>query len=204
MAIFLRCLFSALIGLTTVTTTAATVTVEDILQTVKQPEVLTADYTLEKKSPSVAVTLRSRGRLVLSKTQGLLWFTSEPFDDCLGFSSTKRGELNEEGHWVTAPAAYAGQAVDVTQKLLSAGPDELRNHFFLTSSGTPEHWQLLASPKNGNLTHLLTEVLFTGNDDLQSVQMAQTDGTVTRIYFSRVERNPALRPDDRRRLEALQ
>lgn len=204
MAILLRCLLSAFLGLTTVTAAATAITVEAILQTVKQPDVLTADYTLEKKSPSVAVTLKSRGRLVLSKTQGLLWFTSEPFDDCLGFSSKKRGELDDEGHWVTTPATYAGQAVDVTQKLLSAGPDELRNHFFLTASGTSEHWQLLASPKNGNLTHLLTEILFTGNDDLQSVQMAQTDGTVTRIYFSRVERNPTLRPDDRRRLETLQ
>lgn len=204
MVIFFRRLLTVAIGLTTVTVAAAPITVEDILHTVKQPEVLTADYTLEKKSPSVAVTLTSRGRLVVSKTQGILWFTAEPFEDCQGFSAAKRGELDDAGHWVTAPAAYAGQAVDITQKLLTAGPEELRNHFFLTPSGTPEAWQLLASPKGGTLANFLTEVLFKGGTHLQSVQMAQTNGTLTRIYFSRVETNPPLRSDDLKRLESLQ
>ena len=147
MRFFLRRLFVVALGFAAATVaTAAPVTVEAILQTVKPPEVLTADFTLTKKTPAVAVTLTSRGRLVLSQAKGLLWMTTEPFEDCLGFSTVKRGELDEKGGWITSPSAYAGQAVDVVQKLLTAGPDELRNHFFLSSSGTPDHWQLQLLP----------------------------------------------------------
>ena len=148
--------------------------------------------------------LKSRGRLVLSKEKGLLWMTTDPFEDCLGFSAAKRGELDEKGRWITSPSAYAGQAVDFMQKLFTEGPDELRNHFFLTPTGTQDHWQLLASPKGGQLANFLTEILLTGNDALQFVQMAQTDGSLTRIYFSQVVRNPLLSPRDLARLEALQ
>ena len=205
MRFFLRRLFVVAIGFAAATVAAAApVTVEAILQTVKPPEVLTADFTLTKKTPAVAVTLTSRGRLVLSQTKGLLWMTTEPFEDCLGFSAVKRGELDEKGGWITSPSAYAGQAVDVVQKLLTAESDELRNLFFLSPSGTPDHWQLLASPKGGQLENVLTEILLTGNDVLQSVQISQTDGSLTRIYFSRVSRNPQLSPRDTERLEALQ
>lgn len=204
MRFFLHRLFAVVIGFTAAVAAAAPVTVEDILRIVKQPDVLTADFTLGKKTPAVTVMLKSRGRLVLSKEKGLLWVTTEPFDDCLGFSSAKRGELDEKGGWITLPSAYAGQAVDVVQKLLTAESDELRNHFFLSPSGTPDHWQLLASPKGGQLENVLTEILLTGNDVLQSVQISQTDGSLTRIYFSRVSRNPQLSPRDTERLEALQ
>ena len=198
MRFFLRRLFVvALVFAPATVAAAAPVTVEAILQTVKPPEVLTADFTLTKKTPA----LTSRGRLVLSQAKGLLWMTTEPFEDCLGFSAVKRGELDEKGGWITSPSAYAGQAVDVVQKLLTAESDELRNHFFLSPSGTPDHWQLLASPKGGQLENVLTEILLTGNDVLQSVQISQTDGSLTRIYFSR---NPQLRPRDTERLEALQ
>lgn len=204
MHFLLRRLFSVVIGFTAAVAAAAPVTVEDILRIVKQPDVLTADFTLGKKTPAVTVMLKSRGRLVLSKEKGLLWVTTEPFDDCLGFSSAKRGELDEKGHWITSSSAYAGQALDVMHKILTAGPDELRNHFFLTPTGTQDHWQLLASPKGGQLANFLTEILLTGNDVLQSVQIAQTDGSLTRIYFSQVVRNPQLSPQDAERLEALQ
>ncbi len=204
MHFLLRRLFAVVIGFTAAVAAAAPVTVEDILRIVKQPDVLTADFTLTKKTPAVAVTLTSRGRLVLSQAKGLLWMTTEPFEDCLGFSAVKRGELDEKGVWITSPSAYAGQAVDVVQKLLTAESDELRNHFFLSPSGTPDHWQLLASPKGGQLENVLTEILLTGNDVLQSVQIAQTDGSLTRIYFSQVVRNPRLSPQDAERLEALQ
>ena len=204
MHFLLRRLFAVVIGFTAAVAAAAPVTVEDILRIVKQPDVLTADFTLTKKTPAVAVTLTSRGRLVLSQAKGLLWVTTEPFEDCLGFSAVKRGELDEKGGWITSPSAYAGQAVDVVQKLLTAESDELRNHFFLSPSGTPDHWQLLASPKGGQLDNVLTEILLTGNDVLQSVQISQTDGSLTRIYFSRVSRNPQLSPRDTERLEALQ
>lgn len=204
MHFLLRRLFAVVIGFTAAVAAAAPVTVEDILRIVKQPDVLTADFTLTKKTPAVAVTLTSRGRLVLSQAKGLLWMTTEPFEDCLGFSAVKRGELDEKGVWITSPSAYAGQAVDVVQKLLTAESDELRNHFFLSPSGTPDHWQLLASPKGGQLENVLTEILLTGNDVLQSVQIAQTDGSLTRIYFSQVVRNPQLSPQDAERLEALQ
>lgn len=204
MHFLLRRLFAVVIGFTAAVAAAAPVTVEDILRIVKQPDVLTADFTLGKKTPAVTVMLKSRGRLVLSKEKGLLWVTTEPFDDCLGFSAVKRGELDEKGIWITSPSAYAGQAVDVVQKLLTAESDELRNHFFLSPSGTPDHWQLLASPKGGQLENVLTEILLTGNDVLQSVQISQTDGSLTRIYFSRVSRNPQLSPRDTERLEALQ
>ena len=204
MHFLLRRLFAVVIGFTAAVAAAAPVTVEDILRIVKQPDVLTADFTLTKKTPAVAVTLTSRGRLVLSQAKGLLWVTTEPFEDCLGFSAVKRGELDEKGGWITSPSAYAGQAVDVVQKLLTAESDELRNHFFLSPSGTPDHWQLLASPKGSQLENVLTEILLTGNDVLQSVQISQTDGSLTRIYFSRVSRNPQLSPRDTERLEALQ
>ena len=87
MRFLLRRLFTVVVGFTAAVSTAAPVTVEDILRTVKQPDVLTADFTLEKKTPAVTVMLKSRGRLVLSKEKGLLWMTTDPFEDCLGFSA---------------------------------------------------------------------------------------------------------------------
>ena len=73
MHFLLRRLFAVVIGFTAAVAAAAPVTVEDILRIVKQPDVLTADFTLEKKTPAVTVMLKSRGRLVLSKEKGLLW-----------------------------------------------------------------------------------------------------------------------------------
>ena len=48
MRFLLRRLFTVVVGFTAAVSTAAPVTVEDILRTVKQPDVLTADFTLEK------------------------------------------------------------------------------------------------------------------------------------------------------------
>ncbi len=193
---------------------AAEISVETILATVEQPDALTANFTVEKRTPAVAVPLKSEGRLVvplksegrlvLSKEKGLLWLTSSPFEDALGFSKTKSGRLDDNGLWVVEESQAAGRALEMTQKFIAAGPQTLSDHFFLSPSGTPSHWQLIASPKGGTPAQFLTEILFVGDQHLKRVQIVQTDGTITRIEFSQINSSPVLSGDDARRLESLQ
>ena len=184
--------------------TAADLTVEAILATVEEPEALTADFTVEKRTPAVAVPLKSEGHLVLSKEKGLLWLTTSPFEDALGFSKTKSGHLDDSGRWVVAASQAAGRALEMTQKFIAAGPEALKDHFFLSPSGTTTDWQLLASPKGGTPAQFLTEVLFAGSKHLKRLQIVQTDGTITRIEFSQVNPTPVIAGDDAQRLESLQ
>ena len=185
-------------------TAAATLALEDILQTVQRPAVLTADFVAEKRSPAIAITLKSQGRLVLSQSKGLLWITTQPFDDALGFSQTKRGRLDDNGDWSVSENRSTGRAMEMTQKILTADPKSLSDHFFLSPSGTSSAWQLLASPKAGTAAQFLTEVLLAGSKHLQHVQIVQTDGTITRIDFSNINPAPVLSKDDILRLESLQ
>ncbi len=183
---------------------AAEISVETILATVEQPDALTANFTVEKRTPAVAVPLKSEGRLVLSKDRGLLWLTSSPFEDALGFSKTKSGRLDDNGRWMVEESQAAGRALEMTQKFIAAGPQALSDHFFLSPSGTASHWQLIASPKGGTPAQFLTEILFVGDQHLKRVQIVQTDGTITRIEFSQINSSPVLSGDDARRLESLQ
>ncbi len=183
---------------------AADLSVETLLATIEQPDALTADFTVEKRTPAVSVPLKSEGRLVLSKDKGMLWITTAPFEDALGFSKTKRGHLDDNGRWVVEASQAAGRALEMTQKFIAAGPEALKDHFFLSPSGTTADWQLLASPKGGTPAQFLTEVLLAGGKHLKRLQIVQTDGTITRIEFSHVNPSAVIAGEDHQRLESLQ
>lgn len=183
----------------------ADLAVSDILRILGEPEQLTADFTQQKQSPSVAVELDSRGRFVLSREKGFLWMTSEPFEDVVGFSKTKRGYLDESGRWIVLSNEHSARVMEWVREFLTKGSDELSRYFFLSPSGSRSEWRLLVTPKDdGTAARFLTEVLLTGGEHLQRIQIVQTDGTITRLFLSNVRENPTLSRIDQDRLEALQ
>ena len=181
----------------------APISADDILAALGRPDHLTADYALEKKTPAVSARLASKGRLVINKDLGLLWITTEPFEDAIGFSKNKTGAMDDNGHWTVKESRAAKRALEITRQFLDADPDEVSNHFFLTPSGTPSHWELVVTPKGGSAAQFISEMLISGDEHIKRLQIVQTDGTITRIEFTNVNPAPTISADDLRLLEAM-
>lgn len=184
-------------------TQAASLALQDILSTVRQPATLSAQFQLTKKTLSLSSSLNSRGRLLLDRKRGLLWITTTPFEDVLGFSATKSGALDENSHWKVTSQKSITQVTDFFEKIQTGQIEELQRLFFLTLTGTKTHWQVLASPRSNTISSRLVEILFSGSTHIDRIQIVETNGSITNIVFHNICENPIISASDDQFLDSL-
>lgn len=178
-------------------------TLEEVAASLHRPALLCARFDLVKKTAALTGALSAKGYFLLAADGRLLWVTEEPYEDILGFSKTKVGALDDAGRWQVKPNAYLSQVQSLVDQFLAGDRSELEKMFFLTVSGSREHWSLLATPRAQNLSARLTEVLVRGGAHIVGLRIVDPQGTMTDIIFQGVQENPRVSEADRRYLDSL-
>lgn len=182
---------------------SSALTLEEVAASLHRPALLSAGFDLVKKTAALTGALTAKGYFLLAADGRLLWVTQEPYDDVLGFSKAKVGAMDDAGRWQVKPNAYLSQVQSLVDQFLAGDRSELEKMFFLTVSGSREHWSILATPRAQNLSARLTEVLVRGGAHIEGLRIVDPQGTMTDIMFHGVQENPSVTEADQSYLDSL-
>lgn len=149
------------------------------------PEMLVAQFTVQKTVPGFKSPLTSTGRLFLWDKHGLFWETKTPFSEAILFTERGVVKQDESGPQAFTENPRIGQ---IMQSLLSASEQssDLTRQFFLTAKSDKKgNWSLIASPKSDLISQLISEIALYGNRFIERVTLTDVAGNISRIAFTR-------------------
>lgn len=185
---------------------AADPAVEAITASVVRPDVLRGQFIQEKQVSGFSNPLRSQGRFVVARTQGVIWTTLKPFPSEVVvtadriLSRQRDGSRRVELDARQQPALRSVNAVMFA--LMSGDVQALSGQFDLQARQQADGWQLQLTPKSAMLAKAFRSLSLQGDRYVREVQIVEANGDNTRIHFSDMSESPAtLDADEARRLE---
>ncbi len=170
---------------------------------VEQPELLRGQFVQARQVQGFRQPLRSSGRFVLAREQGVLWLTEKPFPSSL--SVTPRGLVAENGGQVRRidtdkePGLRAVNAL--LSDLLGGELARLARDFSIeVAHEDADGWRLKLTPRGEPLSRVFDAIALQGADVVESVSLIEGNGDVTDIAFSQLAKEPALSDAEAQRL----
>ncbi len=164
---------------------------------------LEAHFSMTKRLTGLDAELPARGSVFIAPGEGLIWQTDFPLQQTRVFGHTKSASTDDKGVFSVKENRFAGNVAQLATMTEKEIINNLSTGFFLDCTKTAFGVRLIASPRTGNLTNLITEIAAqTQGERLQRVLITQTEGTVTRIHFEDI-RTPAQISEERKKLLEL-
>jgi hypothetical protein len=125
----------------------------------------------------------SRGRIAVSRRDGLLWRIESPVKIVLAFTPTAILETGTDG--VRRQRAQ-GRSVDaqigrVLRGILGADEQALRESFEAAAAGSTERWTIRLAPRAREMARVLREIRLGGGRHLETIEVEETSGNQTTI-----------------------
>lgn len=170
-----------------------------------QAPVLRGDFVQEKQVAGFRRPLRSSGRFLLVRGQGLAWDTREPFagETVLAQGRLYTRDLDGRRRLLLDGAASPGAAAATALLLALLGGDleALAADFELQERVDDAGWQLLLSPRPGPMQSAFTRLRLAGDRHVREVEVEEANGDRTLITFAAIEEAQAPTADEAARLE---
>ena len=180
--------------------TQATELLGQVSERVGQAEVIRADFEQTKQMAVLKRPLVTRGRLVFSRRDGVLWLIETPYRIGYVLSETKIVEIAADGTRRVREAKETpglAQVGRVFRAMLGANPDALREYFDVGVDGDTSHWRLSLTPRQPQLAQYLGGMALEGSRFVDQIRIDERRGDTTRIVFSRMQEDRALNESER-------
>ena len=145
-----------------------------------------ADFEQKRENPALATPQVSRGKLLFVIGHGMLWQTTDPYQETLALTGTRTARVDDQGHLQTVRNGDRGvaQVSQMLQGMLAGKPDEALRQFNVQAQGTPAKWTLRFTPKQARMARVLTSITLDGDQFLEGIAIALQGGENTTIRFS--------------------
>ena len=169
-----------------------------ILERLAEPAVIRAQFVQERHLADMAQPAVSRGRLAVSRAEGVLWQVESPVRLTLAFGPERIVETGADGARRLRPqGGVETQIGRVMRGILGADADSLRQGFAATAEGSAERWRIRLVPRPREMARVLREIRLAGGRHLESIEIEETSGNETRIRMSGFRVAAELEPAER-------
>lgn len=153
--------------------------------------VLRGDFVQDKQVAGFRRPLRSSGRFLLVRGQGLAWDTEAPFP---GETVLAQGQLYTRAPDGQRRVLLDGQAspgaaaaTSLLLALLGGDLDVLAADFELQESVDGQHWELSLEPRPGPMQAAFARLRLAGDRHVREVEVEEANGDRTLIRFEGIE-----------------
>jgi hypothetical protein len=155
-----------------------------ILKRLAEPPVIRAQFVQERSIADMTRPTVSRGRITVSRQDGVLWQIESPVKLVLAFTPNGVVETGPDG--VRRSRAQRRGAVDtevgrLMQSIVGANEESLKTAFDAAAQGSLERWTLRLTPRAREMARFLREVRLGGGRHLETIEIEETSGNSTMI-----------------------
>ncbi|MDR1709862.1 MAG: outer membrane lipoprotein carrier protein LolA [Candidatus Accumulibacter sp.] len=158
---------------------------DEIAQTVAAYPLVRAEFVQEKRMAAMKRPLVTRGRLVFSRTHGVLWQIESPYRMTYVLNETRLVEIAADGARRTREAREAPgfERVDrVFRAMLGANPEALREHFDAAGRIDAGRWTLDLKPR-GPAAQFIESMRLAGGRFVERIEIEEAGGDAAAIDF---------------------
>jgi len=173
---------------------------------VAQVPVLRGEFVQEKQVAGFKNPLRSNGRFLLARDQGVLWTTTAPFPSEIVITQDRILSRQRDGSRhveVDAKQQPGLRSVNAMMFALMIGDMKaLTSTFDVKSESVASGWKMTLVPRSNQLAQAFTSVRLTGDRYVRDVELREANGDLTCLRFSGMSEAPAtLSRDEAARFE---
>lgn len=150
-----------------------------------QAGVIHADFVQTKTLQALKRPLRTAGRMVFARDQGVLWRIDKPYQASYALSAERVVEIGPDGGRKVRAAREVpalAQIGRVFGALFQGDAAALEQYFQVTVGGSAERWRVDLAPKP-ELARFLKGISAQGGQFLETIEVHEAQGDVTRIEF---------------------
>ncbi len=150
-----------------------------------QAGVIHADFIQTKTLQALKRPLRTSGRMVFARGQGVLWMIEKPYQASYALNADSVTEIGPNGSRRVRAAREVpalAQVGRVFQAIFQGDIKGLEEYFEVTMSGDAERWRIDLAPKPA-LARFLKGISARGGRFLDLIEVEETQGDRTRIEF---------------------
>jgi hypothetical protein len=155
-----------------------------ILKRLAEPPVIRAQFVQERSIADMTRPTVSRGRITVSRLDGVLWQIESPVKLALAFTQSGVIETGPDG--VRRSRGQRRGAVDtevgrLMQSIVGANEESLKTAFDAVAQGSLERWTIRLTPRAREMARFLREVRLGGGRRLETIEIEETSGNGTAI-----------------------
>jgi hypothetical protein len=195
MALVVLCSFSVLLGLSSQAHSAATAEQSQVLQIFQQlsaTPLVRANFEQKKQLAALNKTFVSKGTILFSKNQGVLWGIQQPVRADLIVTPQKIVQKTQRTHSQieVGSSPYASVATMFLQ-LMAGDRSALEKNFNVVSARyTAAQWNVALTPKSNLFKKLFVRVDAQGQRFVNRLVITEKDNSTTTIVFSQQSAQP--------------
>lgn len=165
--------------------------------------VVHAEFQQERHVASMPAPVVSRGRMTVSRREGLLWRVEAPVKMTLAFTPADIIETGPDGVRRAGGGRRSRAQAEMgrlIRSLTAADAAELRDDFDLRAEGSIERWKLHLTPRRREMARFLSAVELAGGRFLETMEIHAASGERTVMRMSKFAAAAALEPAERAEL----
>jgi len=170
-------------------------------------EALHGKFEQEKRLAKIKKPLKSRGRFVLKRRQGVLWRTEAPIQSVLVMTrDSVRVIKNDKTVMSIALSDQPGLRLmgKIVFAVFAADVEEIRQSFEIVSGQAKagEPWQVTLKPRDPGVAKVISRISLSGGDHVETLEILEQNTDLTRIRFADLDAASPLADEDARLLGA--
>jgi hypothetical protein len=169
-----------------------------ILKRLAEPPVIRAQFVQERHIADMTRPTVSRGRITVSRQDGVLWQIESPVKLALAFT---QGGVIETGPDGARRLRSQGRSPDtqvgrVMRGILGADPETLQTSFDAAASGSLDAWTIRLAPRPREMARALRAIRLGGGRHLETIEIEETSGNYTTIRMRQFSVAGQLAPEE--------
>jgi len=189
--------------------TTATTHASDLLSLIvaqlSDPAVVRGDFVQEKKIAVLSRAIISRGHVIVSRRDGLIWQIETPLRMSIAFNETGIIETDATGNrrvHTDSDNRIQAEVGRVFHGLLAADLDILDRYFNLQTSGDLQHWRIDLTPRSVELGKFIKTLQLKGGRNIETIRVEEPNSDTTLIRLLNVTTSDSLSADEQALLGA--
>ena len=190
------------------TTTAASDAPEllsRIVARLSEPAVVRAGFVQEKRVAVLSRPIVSRGRVIVSRRDGLIWLIEVPLRMSIAFSDALIIETDAEGRRHVhddSDNRVQAEVGRVFHGLLAADMGILERYFSIQAAGDTQHWRIELTPRSAGLGKFIKALRLTGGRTIETIRVEEPNNDSTLIRLQNVTTGDSLSAEEQALLSA--
>lgn len=156
----------------------------NILRRLAEPPVVRAQFVQERLISDMTRPTLSRGRITVSRRDGVLWQIESPVKLVLAFTPGGIVETGADGVRRSRgqrPGAIEAEVARIMQGILGADEASLKANFDAVAQGSLDRWTIHLTPRAREMARFLRAVRLGGGRHLEAIEIEETSGNTTTI-----------------------
>jgi hypothetical protein len=176
-----------------------------IVAQLSEPAVVRAGFVQEKRIAVLSRPVVSRGRIIVSRRDGLIWLIEVPLRMSIAFSGSLIIETDAEGRrrvHSDSDNRIQAEVGRVFHGLLAADLSILDRYFSLQATGDTQHWRIDLTPRSVELSKFIKALQLTGGRHIEAIRVEEPNNDITLIRLQNVTTADSLNADEQALLSA--